>query len=344
MDLLSSLGLTSSTPDPTAFLNQKEVTDQLAQARASVSSTLGGISFAIDTAKSMGISHTALTSLENLQKRASTLADSTTLTPAQIEAQRVALEQDLAKVKGEQEELIRQTELRAVQTAATAIAAERKLVEGSTTLPADLKTSIQALDTSAKASLAAVQRSIATKQTLPSDVETGASLSASLTELQAKRTDIENKTSTGGMRALQTGIRWVALGIMILTLVASALLGGSVIANAYIHEVFWGIRLYYFIYGALGFPLSLLYGAIRPPVWQAGLLPWSGEESPKVILGKEPRSTMSKLFSYRIFRQNEVDQAGQDTLNRSKSLLRWSSIAAIFASIASIVGYTWVVA
>jgi hypothetical protein len=344
MDLLSSLGLTSSTPDPAAFLNQKEVSGQLDMAKTAASSTLTGINFAIDSAKSAGISSNYISVLESLKEKAQTLTDATNKTPAQIEADRVKVEQELAKAKAEQDAATRQNELKAVQEAVTAIAAERTLVETNTTFPADLKTSVQALDTSAKASLAAVQKAIAAKEDLPSTVETGASLSASLKDLQARRTDIENNTSTGGVRALQTGIRWVALGIMILTLVASALLGGSIIANAYITEVFWGIRLYYFIYGALGFPLSLLYGAIRPPVWQAGLLPWSGEESPQVILGNVPRSTMSKLFSYRIFRQNEVDKAGEASLEQSKSLLRWSSVAAIVSSILSILGYVWIVA
>jgi hypothetical protein len=347
MDILSSLGLSSSTPDPTAFINQKEVTDQLTQARASVSSTLGGISFAIDAAKSLGVSPASLSSLESLQKRASALADSSTLTPAQIEAERVAVEQDLATVKAEQEGLIRQTELRDVQAAASNIVAERRLVDADSSLPAELKASIKALDESAKAAESAVQRAVSAKQAIPSDVETAASLTFSLQNLKNEREDIVNKTSTWATRFMKRGIYWTVFGFMILTLVVSALLGGSVLSNAYINESFWGIRLYYFVYGVLGFPLSLLYGAIRPPVWQSTLLPWHLEQNPNAVVGIEERSTMSKLFSYHPFSPNELGQkvgtqTRQEILVKSQSLLRWSSLSGLLASIVAVLGYVYI--
>ena len=49
--------------------------------------------------------------------------------------------------------------------------------------------------------------------------------------------------------------------------------GGTILSNAYIHEEFWAIRFYYFVYGVIFFPLALIYGAVNPPAWNATIFP-----------------------------------------------------------------------
>lgn len=343
-DLLSSIGLTSGTPDPTAFLKQKEVSDQLNQAKSAATSTLGTIGFALDAAKGAGISPSLVSNLETLKAKATTLTEATNMTPAQMEAERTKLELEFAKTKAAKEEAERVARLTQIQDVLPKIAAERKLVEADATLPADMKDAIRVLDETGQKALKATQEAVTKKQEIPPTVETGNALADTLQDLIRKREMFENKTPSGGSRGLREGLRKGALAIMILVLIAAAVLGGSVLANTFIDEVFWGIRLYYFIYGAIGFPLSLLYGVIRPPVWQATILPWTMVEDPNA-------SGISSAFSYHLFTAEELDQLvgtppipRKDVLERSRSVLRWMSLGGLLASATAVGIYVSMVA
>lgn len=333
--VLSSLGITAAVPDPADFLKQKEVSGQVDQARADVESTLGTVSFAMDAAKTLGVPSSALSSLEALQSRAKKLADSTSMTPAQMEAERVKIEQDLAKAQLVQEELTRAARLKVTQEVAVAIAAERKAVEADSTLPKDIATSLKALDEKAQAALKATQEAVAAKKDPEATVETGEALQSALQGLQSQRQAIENKESSGGLRAAREALKWGAFAVMMICIFVAALLGGSVLSNAYAEEVFWGIRLYYFIYGFFFFPLSLLYGAIKPPVWHSTLIPWTLREAPDATTFSE------RWFSYHIFSMEELQQQiGQpnaplmraDILERGRSMLRWFSVGGLLAA------------
>jgi hypothetical protein len=333
--VLSSLGITAALPDPTDFLKQKEVSGQIGQARADVESTLGTVSFALDAAKTLGVPASALSNLEALQGKAKALADTTNMTPAQIEAERVKIEQELAKAQAQQEELTRAARLKKVQEVAAAIAAERKAVEGDTTLPADLAASLKALDEKAQAALKATQEAVAAKKDPAATVETGETLEGSLQGLQSQRQTIENKESSGGVRGAREALKWGAFAVMMICMFAAALLGGSVLSNAFVDESFLGIRLYYFVYGFLFFPLSLLYGAIRPPVWQATLIPWTLRVAPDATTVSE------RWFSYHIFSAEESQQiVGQppatllraDLLESGRSMLRYFSIGGLLTA------------
>ena len=166
-------------------------------------------------------------------------------------------------------------------------------------------------------------------------METGEALQSALQGLQSQRQAIENKESSGGVRAARQALKWAAFAVIMICIFVAALLGGSVLSNAYVEEVFWGIRLYYFIYGFLFFPLSLLYGAIRPPVWQSTLIPWSLRQAPDATTFSE------RWFSYHIFSLEELQQqVGQppaplmraDILERGRSMLRWFSVGGLLAA------------
>ena len=335
--LLSSLGITAGLPDPADFLKQKEVSGQVDQARADVNSTLGTVSFALDAAKTLGVPASALSSLEGLQGKAKALADSTTMTPAQMEAERVKIEQELAKAQAQQQELTRAARLKATQEVAVLIAAERKAVEGDTTLPADLAAALKELDEKAQVALKATQEAVAAKKDPAATVETGEALQSALQGLQAQRQAIENKENSGGVRGAREALKWGAFAAMMICIFVAALLGGSVLSNAFTEEAFWGIRLYYFIYGFLFFPLSLLYGAIKPPVWQATLMPWTLRAAPDAATFSE------RWFSYHIFSAEELQQqVGQppatllraDMLERGRSMLRWFSVGGLITAAA----------
>jgi hypothetical protein len=327
--VLSTLGLTASVPDPTELLKQREVSSQLEEVRGSVNSTLGTVGFAIEAARVLGVPPSAVSNLEGLQKRAEELSQATNLTPAQMEAKRAEIEQGLATARAEQEALTRAAELSRAEEVAAAVAAERKRVEGDATLPRTLADSLKQLDERCQAALKAVLEAVAAKKNPADSVETASALQSALDALVSERLAVENKENSGGVRAIEESIKWGAGGLMIFFIVGAALLGGIVLSNTHYEEVFWGIRLYYFIYGTLFFPLSLLYGVWKPPVWQSTLIPWT------VRTEVDAATSSERLFSYHIYTEPErVAEIAPglkrgDILERGRSMLRWFSLAGL---------------
>ena len=339
--VLSTLGITAGIPDPTEFLKQKEVSSQLDEARGNVNSTLGTVSFAVDAAKALGVPASAVSSLEGLQGKAKALSEATNLTPAQMEAKRAEIEQGLAKAKAEQEVATRAAELTRMEEVAAATAAERKTVDGDTTLPRTLADSLKQLDERCQAALKAVKEAVAAKKDPADSVETPETLRLALDSLISQRLTIENKENSGGVRGIKESVKWGVGGLMILFLVGAALLGGIVLSNAYVEESFVGIRLYYFVYGLLFFPLSLIYGIWKPPVWQSTLIPWT------LRTEVDAATSTARLFSYHIYTQPELLEEVAPGLTRAggmekgRSMLRWFSVGglALAGTGAGVLGY-----
>jgi hypothetical protein len=71
-------------------------------------------------------------------------------------------------------------------------------------------------------------------------------------------------------------------------------------SNAYASDFFWGIKLYYFIYGAAFFPLSLIYGAIKYPYWVSGLIPLYSLMPLEGAIDPSTPSLIDSLFGYKL--------------------------------------------
>ena len=63
------------------------------------------------------------------------------------------------------------------------------------------------------------------------------------------------------------------LGLLYITVICGILLGGIATSNAYAADYFWAIKLFYFVYGAVGFPITLCMAAYHKPYWVSGLIP-----------------------------------------------------------------------
>ena len=82
----------------------------------------------------------------------------------------------------------------------------------------------------------------------------------------------ENK-EFNGWRLVKRAWRFASDYIYYILLFICALFGGIIMSNVYINETFLPIRVYYFFYGTAFFPVSLLYGIVNPPEWNATLFP-----------------------------------------------------------------------
>jgi hypothetical protein len=80
-------------------------------------------------------------------------------------------------------------------------------------------------------------------------------------------------TEFSGWRLIKRAWRFSSDYIYYILLFTTAIFGGIILSNVYINESFLPIRLYYFFYGTAFFPISLMYGIINPPTWNATIFP-----------------------------------------------------------------------
>lgn len=85
---------------------------------------------------------------------------------------------------------------------------------------------------------------------------------------------VYEKKEFNGWRLIKRAWRFASDYIYYILILISAIFGGIIMSNVYINETFLPIRLYYFFYGTVFFPLSLLYGIVNPPEWNAMIFPW----------------------------------------------------------------------
>ena len=64
-----------------------------------------------------------------------------------------------------------------------------------------------------------------------------------------------------------------------LSIALGALVGGIITSNHFAEEKSLFNRIYYFVYGMLGFPFALVYGMLYPPLWVSTIIPIYGRLS-----------------------------------------------------------------
>lgn len=306
--ILSSLGITEAPPDPNLLKNQKEVADQLATVKKDVEGTLGAIDLAAKAGTLLGVSETYMDSLKGLRTKATDLLNQTSLPPDQLNTKREELDKELAKIQKQQEESIDQQRLEEAKVARDRIAERLREVEADGTTSKPLLRKYQDLDTSAREYYDAMKQTIekaaaaakAQPQAAKEGFQTGgppapatanfvvtpADLLEQLNQLNIQKEAEEDKTFDP-QRATNRFLRSFRRSVTAVAVFLLALVGGAIVSNAFAAESFIGIRAFYFVYGALAFPLSLLYGCVRAPPIHAYIFP--AVDSPTGEVG---------LFSY----------------------------------------------
>jgi hypothetical protein len=154
-------------------------------------------------------------------------------------------------------------------------------VRGDRTTSADLLTSFNNLLDRANASVKAAEAKKEGFQVAPppSPPAPAAPVIASADELMNilddlnTRKDAEENKEFNWNRFWKKMLRILMFCLLIVSCTTGALLGGIIVSNAYAADYFWGIKLYYFIFGAAFFPISVAYGAFKPPLWLATIAP-----------------------------------------------------------------------
>ena len=279
--VLSSLGITGvSAPDPSAYKNIQMESSNLAEAKGEMKSTISNIDMALSGADLVGLPPSYTASVKSLRDEASAAMNSN-MTSAQLAAKSTDIS---AKLKGvtEQQERQRQADLiKALTTARDTILARVTAVRADRTTSADLLASFNNLLDRANASVKAAEAKKEGFQVAPpaSPPAPAAPVIASpdeliniLDDLNTRKDAEENKTFNWE-RFWKKMLRIFMFSLMIFSCTTGAILGGIIMSNAYAADYFWAIKLYYFIFGAAFFPISLAYGAFKPPLWLAKIAP-----------------------------------------------------------------------
>jgi hypothetical protein len=112
-------------------------------------------------------------------------------------------------------------------------------------------------------------------------------------------------------------------GLLIISLFFGFLFGGIIMSNAYAEDYFWGIKLFYFIYGAAFFPLSLFYGMYYKPYWVSGLIPLYSIDPrivPTVAIAPSAIKTLVNTTSVKTDVANILTTVQKDSNNILKSV------------------------
>jgi len=221
------------------------------------------------------------------------------MTPAALEAKRAKIQADLIA-----------TQTTAVQeqytTALSELQAKMKVIkERVEVVTADTTTS-KGLSSQYKTLLTDISGAVSLLLASPPTFSTGISGSSgsgpavstyvipttpSAADFQAQLDTLDSAkdTETGGafnyertMRHTRWWIKtYVVTPLFAIFIALSMILAGSIASNAYItaEKGYLMNRIFYFVYGALGFPLTILSACIKPPFWVSFLFPAYAREN-----------------------------------------------------------------
>ena len=278
--LLSAFGVTPAAPPASAYADQTAETANLADAKSQLASVTSNLGLALTAAKLAGIN---TTNLENLNAEATSLS-SGSLTSAQLQAKTTALTTKLATAQATQDAQRQAAAVTAMQDAITTIQKRAAAVKADTTTSPQLLKQYLDLQQTAQDALTALKAAPAKSsgssgsggsgtETTPAPVIPDASsLLSQLDDLDTAKDAEENKSFNWTRLGKKVTAVMMFYGTII-SIAIGAVLGAIIMSNVYASDAFWGIKLYYFVYGAVFFPLSLMYGAAKPPYWVSGIIP-----------------------------------------------------------------------
>ena len=289
--ILSTLGL--GAPDPASYTNASTMASQQTQAVSSLQATVSTASAALTFATTAGVSSSVLTKLQSVVSDGKTLlAQAATMPAAKLEAARAKLESNaiasqFAAIQDQYDTTLKglNKELPIIQARVTEIHEDKStsagLVSQYDSLLSDISGSIALLVASppvfippASSSGSSGSKAAYAIPTTPSAEEYQERL-----DLLDGKKEQEEGNGYSFSRMWRMFKYWMSTYLypaFVSILVFSAMiLGGIIISNAYleVEQGFIGNRLFYFIYGALGFPISILYACFKTPLWVAGLFP-----------------------------------------------------------------------
>lgn len=264
--VLSAVGLANSPiPDPAAYKNMMVEAANMLEVKQLIQTTLTKINDAIDEVRAAGLPQKNIDPLDALYTEAQNLLTAN-LGSAVTAGKLKDIETRLATIINEQKTVIETKNLADITELTKKI--EKRVAEVKKNKLAP-NTLIEEYDKLLSDAENAMKSAKDPKYPIRDKFY---EMKKRLSNLEAKKNDLENKVFNWE-RFYRRILGIMMNGIAMISIATGILFGGIVMSNAFADEYFWGIRLFYFIYGAVLFPLSMIYGIYKKPYWVAGFFP-----------------------------------------------------------------------
>jgi hypothetical protein len=304
-DFLKSIGIVSSPADPAALLNQKEVDSQTQTIKTQLTSLFNSIDLSAKTGQLLGVPQAYVDKLNTLRGKTKSYIDMPNISPTELYNKLKGLDAEYKGLLTTQEKNIDNARLEKSRKAVDTVRARVKEIEADSTTSSGLREEYRTLLVDAEDNLKKMEVALAAAREVqvaavkegfqaaagatdtqsvlstlfpkipmsPSFFETSpATILDRLEVLDLKKQDEESKVFSIA-RAVK---RWSILVNRILwfiTICIGSLLGGIMLTNFYVDEPFWGIKIFYFLVGAVLYPFVLLASVIKPPFYHSYLIP-----------------------------------------------------------------------
>ena len=263
--VLQALGVSTSTPSPDAYNNQIAEDKNLKAARSNCETLKASLCLAVNVGRLSGLDTTTL------QARCDDISAlcKSNLTSAEIEQKTkeyaLAAKDTRASTLADQKASI--TEV------SNTISTRMMVVTGNTNISPELVKKYTELNEKITTALNDIKAADPLDDTTPLPViPSEEEFRISIDDLDNQYEEELTKKANLGRR-LWNKLRSVMPYITIIICIIGAILGGIISANTHADEPFWAIKIYYFFYGAILFPISLGFGAYSPPEWKSGFIP-----------------------------------------------------------------------
>jgi len=303
---LNTLGI--GAPNPAAYSDAAAVASQQTQAVAGLQSTVAIANTALTLAKTSGITSPTLLKLQDISTQGNKLlSQASTMTPATLEARRSKLESDLVTTQFTATQEQYKDAVKSTTDVYGKIATRVAEVHTDKTTSVTLLSQYDTLLTDVSGALKLLADSPPTYP-VPSSGSSGSSPPPYA--IPATPTDFQDRLDTlDGLKEAEEGqgfnpnrilrrlkfwsYEYLFTALLGIFLFSCCLFGGIITSNMYAdaEKLYIGNRIFYFIYGALGFPFSILGGCIKPPFWVASIFP----AIPRISVAQKGGGILSSL-------------------------------------------------
>jgi hypothetical protein len=305
--ILQTLGI--SAPNPAAYSDASSTASQMKQAIGGLQSSIAAANTALTFAVSSGLSSTTITKIQsNIGELNTLLSQSSTMTPATLTAATTKYNTELSV-----------TQFNAIQeqykttlddTKAIALTINKRVAEiradktTSSSLVSQYESLLNDVSGSIALLLASPPAAIVTDTTVPesgsgSGSGSGSSKTAYVVPTVPSKANYQDRLDNlDGLKEQEEGqgytfsrmwrrfknwaYVYLYISLCYVLIFMCAILGGILSSNSYLiaERGYTPNRIFYFVYGALGFPISILAGCVKPPFWASTLIPLSAYKAP----------------------------------------------------------------
>lgn len=294
--ILQTLGI--SAPNPAAYSDASSTASQMKEAIGGLQSSIAAANTALTFATSSGLSSTTVTKIQtNISDMNTLLSQSSTMTPASLTAATTKYNTELSVTQFNAIQEQYNSSLADTKAIAATINTRVMEVRADKSVSASLVSQYDSLlkDVSGSVALllASPPAAIVT-DTGDSGSGSGSSKTAYVVPTVPSKSDYQDRLDNlDGLKEKEEGqgytftrmwrrfknwaYVYLYISLCYVLIFMCGILGGILSSNAYLiaERGYMPNRVFYFVYGALGFPISILAGCVKPPYWASTLIPLS---------------------------------------------------------------------